>query len=147
MQLTRPEPAELLALQEHLSVALLGYDTELVRLYRSDFLPRHHRLTLDFHNRSAQPFERVFITVHRDGSKYGSENFETIPLSLPELLPRTQCRYAVLSFDAFNRPFSSMRVNLTTPAECARRRPAPRYMQRAHPHAKFLGGPSSTTVA
>ena len=146
MKLTEPDSAELIALSEGLSVAFLSYDPKLVRLDAIELLARYNRITLDFHNHSDTTPDRVFITVHRDGSKIGADNFYTIPLHLPELLPHTVCRYAVLSFDSFNEPFQSIRVNLTTPEEYPKRRLARNYLERAHYLATFLENDSRSNV-
>jgi hypothetical protein len=147
MRLTEPDSAELLGLQEQVLVTLVGYETELVRLQKSDFLPRYHRLTVDFHNRSESTFDRIFVTVHRNGSTLAAKNFYTVPLHLSELKPHTRCRYSILSFDSFNLPFSSVQVNITTPEEYAQRRLSPEYMKRAPQLTTFFGALPDATAA
>jgi hypothetical protein len=69
MKLTEPDSAELIALSKGISVAFLSYDSKLVRLDSTELLARYNRITLDFHNHSDTTPDRVFITVHREGSK------------------------------------------------------------------------------
>lgn len=139
MRLAEPDSAELRELTQRLAVEILECDRQLMRLDKDEFLPRYNRLLLVFHNHSDAVPKRVFITVHRDGSRIGPENYYTIPLCLPELQPHTSCRYAVLAFDSFNLPFTAVRTNLTTPEEYAGRRLATKYIERAHRLATFMG--------
>jgi len=133
-----PSPSQLEQLRESVAVALVRFDRELARLYPDDFLPRYNRITAEFQNRSDTPIARLFITVHRDGSKIGAENFYTVPVHVPELAAGRTCRYEFLSFDSFNERFDGIRINLTTPQEYEKRRLAKKYLERASDLTKYV---------
>jgi hypothetical protein len=133
-----PSSSQLEELSKAVSVTLAGYDGNLVRLYPADVLPRYNRITADFHNQSSSSIAMLFVTIHRDGSKIGAENFYTVPLSVPELSVGNTCRYEFLSFDSFNLPFSGIRINLTTPQEYEKRRLAKKYLERAPDLTKYI---------
>jgi hypothetical protein len=126
-----PSPSHLEELRKAVSVTLFSYDRNFVRLYPADVLPRYNRITADFHNQSSSSIAKLFVTIHRDGSKIGAENFYTVPLCVPELSVGSTCRYEFLSFDSFNLPFDGIRINLTTPQEYEKRRLAKKYIERA----------------
>src|SRR6516225_7013218 len=123
-----PSPDVLAQLCGAISVTLVGYTKELVRLHPDELLPRYNRVTADFYNKSASPAASIFVTISRDGSKIGGENFYTIPLNTPELGAGDKCRYELLSFDSFNLPFESIRINMTTPEEYVKRRLSKKYI-------------------
>jgi hypothetical protein len=133
-----PSPSQLEELRQAVSVALVGYDRNLERLYPADVLTRYNRITADFHNQSASSVAMLFVTVHRDGSKIGAANFYTVPISVPELTAGSTCRYEFLSFDSFNLPFDGIRINLTTPHEYEQRRLSKQYLERASDLTKYV---------
>jgi hypothetical protein len=138
MTLHEPSPSRLEELREAIAVTLVSFDRKLERLYPADMLPRYNRITVDFHNRSAGPIAILLVTVHRDGSKLGAENFYTEPFSVPELADGSTCRYEFLSFDAFNLPFDSIRINLTTPQEYEKRQLGKKYIEKAPILTKYV---------
>jgi hypothetical protein len=133
-----PSPVHLEELRQSVSVALVEFERRLVRLYADDFLPRYNQITAEFKNLTESPIATLFLTVHRDGSKLGAENFYTVPIHVPELVGRATCRYEFLSFDSFNLPFESVRINLATPEEYAKRRLAKKYLERAPDLTHFV---------
>jgi hypothetical protein len=133
-----PSSSQLERLRESAAVTLVGFDRQLVRLYPDDFLPRYNRITMEFHNKSDSSIPMLFVTVHRDGSKIGANNFYAVPLHVPELAGHRTCRYEFLSFDSFNEPFENIRVNLTTPQEYEKRRLAKKYLERAPDLTRFV---------
>jgi hypothetical protein len=133
-----PSPSDLEQMFESVSVKLIGFDRELVRLYPSDFLPRYNRITIELQNRTKASIVKLFLTVHRDGSEIGEKNFYTVPLHVPELVARATLRYEFLSFDSFNKSFKTIRINLTTPQEYEERRLAKKYLERAADLTKMV---------
>ena len=133
-----PSPSQLEKLREPATLTLAHFDKKLVRLYPDDFLPRYNRITVEVCNKADSTIAMLFITVHRDGSKIAAENYYTVPLHVPELVGHTACRYEFLSFDSFNLPFESVRVNLTTSDEYAERRLAKKYLERAIDLTQFV---------
>ena len=116
-----PSTSQLEKLIALVGVKLVSFDRGLVRLYPNDLLPRYNWIVADFDNRSPDPFGLLFVTVHRDGSSFGPENFYTVPVNVPELGGHARGRYAFLSFDSFNLRFESIRINLTTAQEYGHR--------------------------
>lgn len=133
-----PSASQLDGLRERVSITLIHFDKKLARLYPDDFLPRYNRITVDVRNQSDTPIVTLFVTIHRDGSRIGSDNFYTVPLHVPELVGNSGCRYEFLSFDSFNLSFECVRVNLTTPDEYANRRLAKKYLERAPDLTHFV---------
>ncbi|HEV7924272.1 MAG TPA: hypothetical protein VGR14_02885 [Verrucomicrobiae bacterium] len=133
-----PSPSQLERLRESVTVTLVGFDRTLARLYPDDLLRRYNRVEVELHNRSDNSITMLFVTVHRDGSKIGADNFYTVPLHVPELAAHRACRYEFLSFDSFNEPFERIRASLTTPQEYAKRRLAKKYLERAPDLIKFV---------
>jgi hypothetical protein len=133
-----PWVSQLEGLRGSVSITLVHFDKELVRLYPDDFLARYNRITVELHNRSDSSIAMLFATVHRDGSRIGEDNFYTVPLHVPELVGHSACRYEFLSFDSFNLSFESVRVNLTTPDEYTKRRLAKKYLERAPDLTHFV---------
>ena len=133
-----PSPEHLERLHESILITLVDYDRQLVRLYPDNFLPRYNRITVEFRNQSDSYTTMLFVTVHRDGSTIGVDNFYTVPLHVPELTARCACRYKFLSFDSFNKPFKSIRANLNTPQEYDKRRLAKKYLERAPDLTHFV---------
>ena len=125
-------------LAQSVTVKLVGFDRQLERLYPNDFLPRYHRITVEFQNRSDSAIEMLFITVHRCGSKLGIENFYTVPLHVPELTVGRTARYEFLSFDSFNLPFDNVVINMTSPQEYEKRRLAKKYLEKAPDLMRFI---------
>ncbi|MGB8296843.1 MAG: hypothetical protein WCG85_15550 [Polyangia bacterium] len=128
-------------------VELVSFDPGLVRLYPNDSLPRYNRIVADFDNRSSDPFGLLFVTVHRDGSSLGPENFYTVPVNVPELGGHARCRYAFLSFDSFNLRFESIRINLTTVQEYGQRRLSNAYIERSRDLTQFIAKADAEPVA
>jgi hypothetical protein len=133
-----PSSSQLEQLRESITITLVNYDRQFVRLYPDDLLPRYNRITVEFHNQSGSDLTMLFVTVHRDGSTIGIDNFYTVPLHVPQLAAHCAGRYEFLSFDSFNKPFESIRANLTTPQEYDKRRLAKKYLQRAPDLTHFV---------
>lgn len=117
---------------------MVGYDPRLVKLYPKDFLARYNRITVDLKNLSEHSFDLIFVTVHREGSKIGDDNYYVVPLHVPELTAHSKCRCDFLSFDSFNLPFKNIRINLTTSAESSKRQVSRAYVERSRDLTKII---------
>jgi hypothetical protein len=125
-------------LQNGVEVSLIDFDKTLTRLKPEDCLARYNRVRIRLKSNMEPPPSMVFLNVSRHGTSIGDDNFNTVPLHVPELAKFGDCVYDVFSFDAFNLSFESISVNLTTPKQLEQRCIGQAYIDRAHEHTHFV---------
>ena|ERR1022692_260551 len=93
---------------------LVTFSLKLERLEPTDMLPRYNRCRVIVEKVAEFLPEIIFVTVRRQGSKLGSENFYTEPILIGSLKIGDKSQYDLLSFDAFAIPFNDIEITLCT---------------------------------
>jgi hypothetical protein len=93
-------------------VTLVSWQKRLEKLVPEDLLARYNRLHIRVYRCQPYAFDILYLTVRRHGSSIQEKNFYATPLFTDGLAVDATAEYDLLSFDAFNKPFDSITVEI-----------------------------------
>ena len=123
-------------------VQLLSYDKERIPYPNASgkfsWIPRCNKVIIEINNNSDEIIEDILLTVIRNNSKIGNDNFDTIPIKTYQLLPKSKGKYEIIVFDAFNEKFEGMDIRISTKDDWEKRKKVDNLLNRASEFSKRI---------